>query len=230
MSLKMDLKYMINICERELKRDEVREIDSALHQYLEECTEENIAAIVSPTYYEIRKNYKCKMDTVQDYGDFWNEVTKYYFYTKCVFYEKRWGIKNAREKFPFFRDLMKEYAEKLLDSIYGNTFQARLIAQHEEMGGMHAVIEAMTKKLEERDVDSCIRLLICKFFDKFKNNYYAIQYIAASCFLIYRPDLQESIYQEYISCHYDIDELSPTNIGLFAILTLHLKRNRKGAL
>jgi hypothetical protein len=112
----------------------------------------------------------------------------------------------------------------ILKSIYGDIDHASRVAEHETLGGIPAIIHAMAKKMEEDAKQTYIHNQINKYFSKYRNDLYAVQYIAVRYLIAYRPDFYESEYHGYMFCKYDSRDNPYINAeGLDDILTLHLK-------
>ena len=225
MTLNLDLKYVEKMARENLDAYSLKKIEASLDAYLEEATKENIAKTIGSIYQGIRKNYRLKKSTTNG-EEFWREIAKFWHYADTAYYTHYFHINGGM---PFNYRRAEEVSTRILKSIYGDIFTAYNIAEHETLGGLHAVVEAMIKKMEKTAEESFISCLIYKYFGKYKKNsstiqyFWAIQYLAVKYLMKYRPDLQASQFKRYMLCYDDTSEMSHSKTGLHAILTLHLK-------
>ena len=217
MVLKIDLKSVEKMVEAKLDAYSLKKIEKSLDEYLEEATKENIAKTIGYIYQGVRKNFKLKKSTAKTRDEFWGEITRLFHCADTAYYTHYFHINGG---LPFYYKRAEEVSTRILKSIYGDIFTAYNIAEHETLGGLHAVAEAMIKKMGETAEASFISTLIYKHFGKYKESsnvvqyFHAVQYIAVKYLLKYRPEFEASQYKNYMFCTYE---------KLEEILIMHLK-------
>lgn len=211
MVLKIDLKSVERIVRGRFDAYSLKKIEKSLDEYLEESTKENIAKTIGFIYQGARKNFKLRKSTARTRDEFWGEITRLWHCADSACCTHYYHINGG---LPFNYKISKDASWLVLKSIYGDIFTAYHIAEHETLGGLHAVTEAMIKRMGETSETSFISNLIYKHFEKYRKNFHAVQYIAVKYLLKYRPDLQSSQYKNYMFCTYK---------KLEQILTMHLE-------
>ena len=203
----MNLQYVVNFAKSKLDAYSLKKIEESVKDYLSEATNGNIAKNVDADFQGIRRNYKLSKATGRNEQDFWGELIKFWHYAESSRLHTQGGVpRNYR--------MGRSAVAEMLQSIYGDLQIAYRIAAHESLGGMQSLIEAMIKKMSEPMKEKYIRHLINKHFEKYKKSMPAVQYIAARYLLSYRPDLQVSLFNDFMFCEYK---------DLERILTMHLE-------
>jgi len=203
----MDLKYVENFAKSKIDAYSLKKIDASVKDYLNEATNENIAKRVDADYQGIRKNYGFSKTTAMTEQEFWGELIKFWHYAESIRLHTQGSV-------PYSYNIGRTAVTQLLESTYGDLDIAYRIAAHESLGGLQAIIEAMLKKMLEPMKEKYIRHLIDKHLGKYKKSLHAVQYIAARYLLTYRPDLQESQFNDFMFCSYE---------DLERILVIHLE-------
>ena len=185
MSINIDLMSVERIVRAKLDAYSLKKIEKSLNEYLGEATKENIARTIGIIYQSVRKNYKLKKSTARG-EEFWKEIARLWYYADCAFYTRYYQINNWM---PFNYKRAEEVSSRILKSIYGDIFTAYNIAEHETLGGLHSVAEAMINKMRETAEEIFVSGLIDKHFGKYKESsnvvqyFHAVQYIAVKYLL-----------------------------------------------
>ena len=203
----MNLRNVEDFAKSKLDAYSLKKIDVSVKEYLGEATNENIAKTVEYDYQSIRKNYSLNKTTARTEQEFWGGLTKFWHYAESIRLHTQGGV-------PYSYTVARTAVTQLLDSIYGDLDIAYRIAAHESHGGLQAIIEAMIKKMSEPMKEKYVRHLIDKHLGKYKKSMPAVQYIAVRYLLSYRPDLQASLYNDFMFCSYK---------DLERILIMHLE-------
>lgn len=220
----MKLKYMEDLSRKNLSSETRNSIDNLVSKYLEDTTKESMAETIGAIYQDVKRNYECTKFTTNCENDFWDELIKFWHYAESKYFKRYMMLKG---NLSFSHDYYKTAVRRMLNSIYGDILQVFRIAEHETLGGIPAVIDAMAKKMEEDAELIFVHNQIVKYFEKYRNDFYAVQYIAVKYLSGYRPDLYESPYNGFEFCKFDSrDNPHITAEGLDKILTLHLKDTR----
>lgn len=217
----MKLKYVEDLAKNNLSSGVRNSIDHLVNQYLEETTKENMEGTIGAIYQDVKRNYEYQKFTTKGEKEFWDELVRFWHFAESKYFK---SYMHIRGELPFSYEYHKRTVREMLNAIYGDILQASRIAEHETLGGIPAIIGEMAKKMENDAKQIYIHHQIDKYFAGYRNDHYAIQYIAVKYLLIYMPDLNESEYNGFMFCKYDSRENRHiTADGLDNILTIHLR-------
>ncbi len=220
----MKLKYVEDLAKNNLSFETRNNIDNLVNKYLEDTTKESMAVTIGSIYQDIKRNYECTKFTTNCEKEFWDELIRFWHYAEAKYFKSYIKLQG---ELPFSYDYHKTTVRRMLNSIYGDMLQVFRIAEHETLGGIPEIIDAMAKKMEESAEQIFVHNQIEKYFGKYQKDFYAVQYIAVKYLSGYRPDFYESQYHGFEFCKFDSrDNQHITAEGLDNILTLHLKDAR----